>query len=420
MQKVLFLNGLNIALGVLFQWMLIAKVGISATGDMLIISMAGPQFIIAIIGNSIQNILLPIYKKRSNEKKIQEIGCFWKELGLIMIGIGVIVALFSGIYVCKVKNFEFDIVKIIALNLILLLWATLTVLQSVSSVHYLIDERFIDLEKINIIGNIVALALMMIEIDAMEILIVAIALLSKTVTATLFMYADYPIKSKIKLFESIRTKLIYTKIKYLILTAGYLKSEILVDRYILARSGAGDLTIYYTVQQVNSMIQQLFNRTITNPYFVKICETVKNKKKISVTEKNLMHSKLKTAILLALILCALLFSASTLDKNLHGNVLGIEIGKITTVINVMLASIGILAGSLLSQILVSTFFSLGDSKTPMKISLITFSCSVPAKIIAFEQYGVIGLAIATSLYYMADASIQFLKLSVFNQARKSK
>lgn len=420
MQKLLFLNGLNIALGVLFQWMLIAKIGISATGDMLIISMAGPQFIIAIIGNSIQNILLPIYKKRSSEKKIQEIGCFWKELGLVMIGIGIIVALFSGIYVWKVKNFEFDIVKIIALNLILILWATLTVLQSVSSVHYLMDERFIDLEKINIIGNIVALALMMIEIDAMEILIVAIALLSKTVATTLFMYSDYPIRSKIKLFESIRTKLIYTKIKYLILTAGYLKSEILVDRYILARSGAGDLTIYYTVQQVNSMIQQLFNRTITNPYFVKICEAVKNKKKISVTEKNLMHSKIKTAILLASILCALLFVVSTLDKNLHGNVLGIEIGKITTIMNVMLASIGILAGSLLSQILVSTFFSLGDSKTPMKISLITFSCSVPAKIIAFEQYGVIGLAIATSLYYMADASIQFLKLSVFNQARKSK
>lgn len=411
MEKVLFLNGLNIALGVLFQWLLITKIGISASGDMLIILMAGPQFIIAIIGNSIQNILLPIYKTRSSGKKIQEISCFWKELGLVMIGIGAIVALFSGLYACKVRSCEFDIVKIIALNLILLFWSTLSVLQSVTSVHYLMDERFIDLEKINIIGNMVALALMMFDFDGMEILIVSCALLSRAVAVALLMYVDYPIRSKIKLFESVRTKLIYSRVKYLILTASYLKSEILVDRFILARGGAGDLTIYYTVQQINSMIQQLFNRTVTNPYFVKICGNVKNKKKISATEKNLMHSKIKTAFLLTLMLFALLALASTLGKDFYGNLFGMEVGKITTIKNVMLAAIGILAGSLLSQILVSTFFSLGDSKTPMKISLITFSCSVPAKIIAFELYGVIGFTIATSLYYIADASIQFLKLS---------
>jgi peptidoglycan biosynthesis protein MviN/MurJ (putative lipid II flippase) len=64
----------------------------------------------------------------------------------------------------------------------------------------------------------------------------------------------------------------------------------------------------------------------------------------------------------------------------------------------------------LSQILVSSYYAAGDFKTPMAISIVTYTISIPAKIISYQIFGVIGLTVVSSIYYMTDSVIQYIYL----------
>jgi Na+-driven multidrug efflux pump len=44
------------------------------------------------------------------------------------------------------------------------------------------------------------------------------------------------------------------------------------------------------------------------------------------------------------------------------------------------------------------------------MSMLTYTAYIPGKVIAFYYWGVVGLAIATSIYYMANLSLQIYLL----------
>lgn len=53
---------------------------------------------------------------------------------------------------------------------------------------------------------------------------------------------------------------------------------------------------------------------------------------------------------------------------------------------------------------------MGDTKTPTRLSILTYLICAPFKIIIFLRYGLIGLALTTSLYFVLNFLLQFFIL----------
>ncbi len=77
---------------------------------------------------------------------------------------------------------------------------------------------------------------------------------------------------------------------------------------------------------------------------------------------------------------------------------------------IMVALGGVLAGRTMSEITSVGFYALGETRTPTKLSIWTYTVYIPVKVGTFLQYGLMGLAIATSIHVLINFLLQYITL----------
>ncbi|MES4787330.1 MAG: virulence factor MviN, partial [Nitrospiraceae bacterium] len=73
---------------------------------------------------------------------------------------------------------------------------------------------------------------------------------------------------------------------------------------------------------------------------------------------------------------------------------------------IMVAMSGLLTGGL-AQVTVTGLFAMGDTRTSTYLGIVTYSLYLPIKLLVFLNYGVLGLAVATSLFFAMNLIGQF-------------
>jgi peptidoglycan biosynthesis protein MviN/MurJ (putative lipid II flippase) len=73
---------------------------------------------------------------------------------------------------------------------------------------------------------------------------------------------------------------------------------------------------------------------------------------------------------------------------------------------IMVALVGVFVGGGLSIITTSAFYARGDTRTPTKIGVWSFTVYAPLKVFAFVKFGLLGLAIATSAFFVVNLMMQ--------------
>jgi peptidoglycan biosynthesis protein MviN/MurJ (putative lipid II flippase) len=76
----------------------------------------------------------------------------------------------------------------------------------------------------------------------------------------------------------------------------------------------------------------------------------------------------------------------------------------------MLGLIGLLLGGTAGQVTATAFYAMGDTKTPTMLFVWTFTIYVPVKVLVFIHYGILGLAIITSVHLVINFLLQLLIL----------
>jgi len=67
-----------------------------------------------------------------------------------------------------------------------------------------------------------------------------------------------------------------------------------------------------------------------------------------------------------------------------------------------------------------TFYAMGDTRTPTKMSIVTYTLYIPAKVLSFYRYGLLGLAALTSAYLFLNLVIQVLLLEGYVIPRRER
>jgi peptidoglycan biosynthesis protein MviN/MurJ (putative lipid II flippase) len=77
---------------------------------------------------------------------------------------------------------------------------------------------------------------------------------------------------------------------------------------------------------------------------------------------------------------------------------------------IMVALVGVLIGGSAGQVISGAFYAIGDTRTPTMLFIGTYTIYIPIKILVFLRYGVVGLAVVTSVHLIANFILQLLVL----------
>jgi peptidoglycan biosynthesis protein MviN/MurJ (putative lipid II flippase) len=77
---------------------------------------------------------------------------------------------------------------------------------------------------------------------------------------------------------------------------------------------------------------------------------------------------------------------------------------------ILLLLSGVWVGGAAGQVLATSFYASGDTRTPTRIGVIGFTVAIGLKLLAFWYFGLLGLAVAASLYYLGNTVALLLTL----------
>jgi len=91
----------------------------------------------------------------------------------------------------------------------------------------------------------------------------------------------------------------------------------------------------------------------------------------------------------------------------HG---GITVNHVHALWRVMMALVGMLAGGAAGQVTSTAFYAMGNTTTPTRLFILTYTIYLPLKVLAFLRYGLMGLAFAISVHLIVNFTLQLIVL----------
>lgn len=195
--------------------------------------------------------------------------------------------------------------------------------------------------------------------------------------------------------------------RVLLLAATYYKSEPFVDRLLFASVSGGAVAAFHIAQQIMGTVSLLVNRMVTAPMVAPLASAVHAGNRPAASR--LLRRALWQAggigvavwLLLPLVaepLVAMLFAGMAGDMSD-----GMAPLQLTAQIMAILG--GYLLALLLGQVLAQAYYCTGSTTRMMLLGIAGYTLGLVLKIIALQQFGVLGLATAASLSWLVHVTM---------------
>ena len=403
------LSALGIGIGFLFQWFVLTQLGPGSETDALFAGMTLPQLVLVVISGSLMHVLVPLLAGETEAKIKHDAWCFLILVAGLFFVIAGVLYVTAGLWVpLAVAGFDEKTKHLtILLTQIQLIGMVFAAINGVQWATYHAKQQFIWAELTPIISSSIGLLLLIWALPLYGVIAAAWISTLRLVLQTLLMLPSLGFPPTIDLKNTVITST-WKRIKPLILGTAYYKTDPLVERFLLSNSNSGVLSIYYLAQQIYGAANQILNKAISSPLVPLLSQYHKSNDKEGF--RKIYFNKLFQVILICLIgvLILVVFGKSILQILVgHGNVTE---RNVTILWWTMIYLSGMFIGGAGGQICASSFYSSGDTVTPTRMSAVTYTIYVPAKIITFSFLGVKGLALVTSSYYMINFLFQIYLL----------
>jgi len=390
-------------------WYVVTRLGVGIESDSFFASGALPQLIFLVISFSLTQVLVPILSTEDESTFRRDAwGFFLGVTGFFTI-IALILFVTAGYWVpLIVPGFSTEARQLaISLSRIQLLAmignASVVVLWSV----FYARQRFLWTEISSVIANALSLGFLFWTLSRYGIVAAAWAtVLNLGLKVVLLM----PILGRWQRpqWNSYAMKEAWRRIKPFLLGQTYAKSDPLIDRFLTSLTTAGSLSLLYIGQQVYSAANLIVTKAISTPAVPHLAIAAKSGDWASF--KRIYHQRLlwMLAITVAAGIGLFLIGEPLLRLMIgHG---GITIQNVRMLWWIMLALVGVLIGGAAGQVISGAFYAIGDTRTPTMLFIGTYTVYIPLKILVFLRYGLIGLAVATSMHLTVNFVLQLLML----------
>jgi putative peptidoglycan lipid II flippase len=403
------LAAVNIGIAFLFQWYVITQLGAGMQTDALFAGMTLPQLVLVVISGSLMHVLVSLLAGEDEDRQRHDAWGF-----LVLIG-GLFGLLATILYVSApwwvpitVPGFSAEGQALtIELTRIQLIGMVFAAINGVQWAAYHARQQFVWAEFTPILSSVLGLLLLIWLLPIYGVVAAAWISTLRMGLQTLLLAPGMG-KPVLPDLKSPTISAAWQRIKPLLLGTAYYKTDPLVDRFLLSTSSNGSLSLYYLAQQIYGAATQVINKAIAAPLVPRLSKLHKAGDKDGFRRAYYRKLLQVAAISLAGLLVVGLVGQNLLDLLVgHGNVSSSNINELWWI---MICLGGMFVGGAVGIISSTSFYAAGNTSTPTRISMATYTVYIPCKVVAFYFWGVMGLAIATSIYYIVDLSVQIYLL----------
>lgn len=404
-----FASALNLSTYFLFQLFIIKSLGAGPETDAFVASTTVPQLVIAVIGGSIGYVLVPILSTRTAGARRHDAWAFIYMLGSIFCLLSLALTLLLPYWLpFTVPGFNTAQKQLCEqLTFIQLIGMPLNAVIAVQLANRAAEGQFVKAELTQFFANCISIALLAVLIPQHGVLAAAwISLLRVALQSVgLFQGLGLPMRPA-GVRELMRTPL--TRIKPLLLGSAYYRTEPAVDRYLLSGAQGGALTLYFLVDQIFSGASQLLNKVIVAPAIPRLSQHF-DRREIdqfaALYYRTVWRVLVPAVVLLAAFIVPIAFIAHA-----QPGWMNTSFDQWSQLWWLMLALGGCLIGGACGNIASGAFYACGDTLTPTRMTLVTYSIFIPCKLLAFQYWGLTGLAVVASVYSMNNFLLLVLLL----------
>ena len=415
------LSAVNIGLVFLFQFYVLALLGAGVSTDALFAGMTIPQLVLAVISGSLVHVLVPLLASESEESLLRDA---WAFMAIVGGGFSLLAAtlyILAPFWVpLTVPGFDIAGQNLtVELTRIQLIGMAFTAINGVQWATYHARQQFFWAEFTQILASAAALILLVWALPRLGVIAAAWISTLRLGVQTLLLAPGMGKPIQPDLNSAVIQKA-WRRITPLLFGTAYYKTDPLVDRSLLSSTSSGSLSLYYLAYQIYGAANQVVNKALTVPLVPVLSKLHKlgDKEDFWQTYKNKLIQVALISSICFLIFCVL---GEVILSYLigYGN---ISSKNITELWWIMFWLGGMFIGGALGQISSSSFYASGDTKTPTRIGVYTYTLYIPVKIVSFYIFNVAGLALTTSAFLMVNFICQNhqLKNNIFPKTQATK
>jgi putative peptidoglycan lipid II flippase len=411
------LAGSNVIITLLIQWSIVTRLGIGSQTDALFAGIAVPQVILSIAASSLSLVLVPLLATKDDRSYEQNVWTFFVYISGVSAVVALIFISTAGLWVRLLVPGFTPGGQALTVNVtrIQLVTMALAISASVPISAWQARRKFVRAEISSLISTFGALVVLWWLLPHYGVLAAAWALGLRAGLQLLWLLPGI-IRPYWPQWRSPALGEAWRHMRRLLLSSAYYQTDTLLDRFLTSTSSAGALSSLYLAQQCYGAANLVADRAIAAPM----------SPPLALAAKNGNWGIFKTLYRKRLLAMGALSCAAYLGLVLFGNaILRLLIGHGAVTANnvrvlwvIMIALGGFYLGGTMGQITSKTFYAMGDTRTPTRLSVLLYSVYVPAKIVIFFAYGVMGLAVIMSVYLMVSLALQLLLLEKFILPRR--
>ncbi len=389
------LAGTNILVTLLFQWYVITQLGVGMETDALFAGMAVPQLILLVVSSSLTHVLVPLLATENESTFRQNAWGFFLGISGIFTMLALVLFITASYWVPW------------------LVTASVSVLWSV----YHARQRFIWVELSTLLSSLLSLLLLIKILAIYGVVGAAMLIVLRTAMQIVWLLRglgrwEWPDWGSPAMREAWR------RIRPLLIGNSYYRTDLLIDRFLASMAPAGGLSLLYIGQQIYGVANVVAEKAIATP-MVPALAIQANAAKWPAFRRIYQRRLLAMGGLTALGYVIFLIAGERILNLLIGHG-GVTTDNVHLLWLIMLALVGFFMAGAMGVITSKTFYAMGDTRTPTRMSIVTYTLYIPAKVLGFLRYGLMGLAVVTSVYLFLTLLIQVVLLEGFVIPRRQR
>jgi len=409
------LAGVNILLTFFYQWYVLITIGPGWQTDAFFAGMAVPQLFLAVVTGSMTQVLVPLLATKDQDNSHKEAWSFFQGIGFIFSILAVLFFVTATTWVpWTVPGFDPES-KLLTISLvrIQLVGMVFMALNGVAWSVYHSRQKFVWAEISPVLGTLGGFAFLIWGLPRFGIIIAAWAVVLRAVIQTILLLPGLGVYR----FPDWRTNTVKEglhRLYPLLLGSTYYKTGDLVDRFLASMAPAGQLSLLHFANQIYLAGTLILGKALATPMVPLLAKRASEREWFSFRKIVSSRFRWTLGITLAVFICILFSGAPVLSFFFgHGR---FTIGEVLTLRWLLVALVGVWVGGALGQILSSSFYAKGNTRTPTKIGVFGFTIGLGLKVAGFLYWGILGIAAGTSLYYLLNAFL--LKLVLKQRVNK--
>jgi putative peptidoglycan lipid II flippase len=284
--------------------------------------------------------------------------------------------------------------------------ASVSVLWSV----YHARKQFIWVELSTLLSNLVALGLIIKLLAIYGIAAAAFIIVLRTLMQVVWLLPGLGRWQRPQ-WDSDAMREAWRRIRPLLVGTAYYRTDPLVDRYLASMAPAGGLSLLYIGQQIYGVANVIAEKAIGAPMVPQLAIEANGNRWSSFRRFYQKRLVLVGGLTIAGYAGFLIAGERVLALLIgHG---GVTRDNVHLLWMIMVGLVGFFVAGAMGQITSTTFYAMGDTRTPTRMSIVTYSLYIPAKVFVFMRYGLMGLAVMTSVYLFVNLIIQIVLIEGF-------